>query len=161
MTELNVALNIFPTEEVLCLNQTVANATAKRFDSSIFKQEVLYFQLNMYFRRNTKLRNILSCLKVGHFTLINSSIFKQKKYLKSTKLYRAQSGRGLRRRAGPKKGVAGDSGTPFSSPMTIQSCLVLSCLVLSSGLSFGVPTDRSKTVLFMPEKWAWLSLTWS
>ena len=80
------------------------------------------------------------------------SIFKQKKYLKSTKLYRAQSGRGLRRRAGPKKGVAVDSGTPFSLPMTNP---VLSCLVLSSGLSFGVPADRSKTVLFMPEKWAW------
>ena len=37
-----------------------------------------------------------------------------------------QSGRGLRRRAGPKKGVAGDSGTPFSLPMTNA---VLSCLV--------------------------------
>ena len=65
-----------------------------------------------------------------------------------------KNGRGLRRRAGPKKGVAGDSGTPFSLPMTNA---VLSCLVLSSGLSFGVPADRSKTVLFMPEKWAWPS----
>ena len=37
-----------------------------------------------------------------------------------------QSGRGLRRRAGPKKGVAVDPGTPFSSPMTNP---VLSCLV--------------------------------
>ena len=131
------------------VNQTVANATAKRLDSSIFERKLI-----MYFRRNTKLRNHLSCPKVGHFTLINSAIFKQKKYLKSTKLYRAQSGRGLRRRAGPKKGVTWDSGTPFSSPMTNP---VLSCLFLSSGLSFGVPADRSKTVLFMPEKWAWPS----
>ena len=45
-------------------------------------------------------------------------------------------------------------GTPFSSPMINP---VLSCLVLSFGLSFGVPADRSKTVLFMPEKWAWPS----
>ena len=44
-TELNVALNIFPTEEVLCLNQTVANATAKRLDSSIFEQKK-YFAFN-------------------------------------------------------------------------------------------------------------------
>ena len=51
---------------------------------------------------------------------------------------------------GRKEGVAVDSGTPSSS-------LFQSCLVLSSGLSFGVPADRSKTVLFMPEKWAWLS----
>ena len=33
----------------------------------------------------------------------------------------------------------------------------VSCLVLSLGLSFGVPADRSKTVLFMPEKWVWPS----
>ena len=51
---------------------------------------------------------------------------------------------------GRKEGVAVDSGTPSSS-------LFQSCLVLSSGLSFGVPADRSKTVLFMPEKWAWPS----
>ena len=44
-TELNVALNIFPTEEVLCLNQTVANAIAKRLDSSIFEQKK-YFAFN-------------------------------------------------------------------------------------------------------------------
>ena len=111
--------------------------------------------LIMYFRRNTKLRNILSCLKVGHFTLINSSIFKQKKYLKITKLFRAQSGRGLHRRAGPKRGRG--SGFWHALFITKLTCPVLSCLVLSSGLSFGVPADRSKTVLFMPEKWAWLS----
>ena len=78
----------------------------------------------MYFRRNTKLRNILSCLKVGHFTLINSSIFKQKKYLKITKLFRAQSGRGLHRRAGPKRGRG--SGFWHALFLTIP---VLSCLV--------------------------------
>ena len=37
----------------------------------------------------------------------------------------------------------------------------VSCLVLSLGLSFGVPADRSKTVLFMPEKWAWPSEKWA
>ena len=39
------SLNIFPTEKVLCLNQTVANATAKRLDSSIFEQKK-YFAFN-------------------------------------------------------------------------------------------------------------------
>ena len=61
----------------------------------------------------------------------------------------------------PKVGVASVEGRGrkrawqwiLARPLHHYSSPVLSCLLAS----FGVPADRSKTVLFMPKKWAWPS----
>ena len=71
------------------------------------------------FSEKYKAAELLVLPQSGHFTLITELKlvnFQTEEVLEKYKLYRAQSGRGLRRRAWPKKGVAVDSGTPFSSP---------------------------------------------